>query len=84
MNSAGTSPAAIEPVLSVTIPAHNEEKYIAPCIESIPSSARSAAQRVEVVVAQDLFTDRTDASRYSMQCWREGERAAVPQATALA
>jgi glycosyltransferase involved in cell wall biosynthesis len=49
----------MKPVLSVTIPAHNEEKYIARCIESIVISARHASQPVEVVVALNRCTDRT-------------------------
>lgn len=45
--------------LSVAIPAHNEEKYIGRCIESIMSSARLASQPVEVIVALNRCTDRT-------------------------
>jgi glycosyltransferase involved in cell wall biosynthesis len=45
--------------LAIAIPAHNEEKYIGRCIESILSSARVAGQRVEVVVALNRCTDRT-------------------------
>jgi glycosyltransferase involved in cell wall biosynthesis len=53
--------ATTAPVLSVAIPAHNEERYIARCIESIASSARLAGQRVEVVVALNRCTDGTRA-----------------------
>ena len=49
----------MKPVLSVTIPAHNEEKYIARCIESIVVAARHTSQPVEVVVALNRCTDRT-------------------------
>ena len=49
----------MKPVLSVAIPAHNEEKYIERCIESITLSARMAAQPVEIVVALNRCTDRT-------------------------
>jgi glycosyltransferase involved in cell wall biosynthesis len=45
--------------LSIAIPAHNEEKYIGRCIESILSSARLAEQPVEVVVALNRCSDRT-------------------------
>ena len=45
--------------LSIAIPAHNEEKYIGKCIESILSSARLAGQPVEVVVALNRCSDRT-------------------------
>ena len=49
----------MKPVLSLAIPAHNEEKHIARCIESIVSAARHASQPVEVVVALNRCTDRT-------------------------
>src|SRR5262245_32350571 len=49
----------MKPVLSVAIPAHNEEKHIARCIESIVGAARYASQPVEVVVALNRCTDRT-------------------------
>ncbi len=45
--------------LSVAIPAHNEEKYIGRCIESILSSADFAGAPVEVVVALNRCTDKT-------------------------
>jgi len=47
------------PVLAVAIPAHNEEKYIGRCIESIAASARMAGVSVEVVVALNRCADRT-------------------------
>jgi glycosyltransferase involved in cell wall biosynthesis len=49
----------MKPTLSVAIPAHNEERYIARCIESIVLSARLASQHVEVVVALNRCTDKT-------------------------
>jgi glycosyltransferase involved in cell wall biosynthesis len=49
----------VKPTLSVAIPAHNEERHIARCIESIASSARLASQPVEVVVALNRCTDKT-------------------------
>jgi glycosyltransferase involved in cell wall biosynthesis len=49
----------MEPTLSLAIPAHNEEKYIGRCIESIVASARLAEQSVEIVVALNRCTDRT-------------------------
>ena len=51
----------MKPSLAVAIPAHNEEKYIGRCIESIAASARLAAQPVEIVVALNRCTDRTQA-----------------------
>jgi glycosyltransferase involved in cell wall biosynthesis len=49
----------MKPILSLAIPAHNEEKYIARCIKSIVIAARHASQPVEVVVALNRCTDRT-------------------------
>lgn len=45
--------------LAIAIPAHNEEKYIGRCIESVLHSARLAGKAVEVVVALNRCTDRT-------------------------
>jgi glycosyltransferase involved in cell wall biosynthesis len=47
------------PVLSVAIPAHNEQKTIGHCIESVLSSAGRISQPVEVVVALNRCTDAT-------------------------
>ena len=49
----------MKPDLSVAIPAHNEEKYITRCIESIYLSANLAGCTVEVVVALNRCTDQT-------------------------
>jgi glycosyltransferase involved in cell wall biosynthesis len=43
----------------VAIPAHNEEKYIERCIESVLVSAMHAQQAVEVVVALNRCSDTT-------------------------
>ena len=49
----------MKPILSVAVPAHNEEERIARCVESVVVAARQAAQPVEVVVALNRCTDRT-------------------------
>jgi glycosyltransferase involved in cell wall biosynthesis len=51
----------MNPVLSITIPAHNEERYIGQCIESVLASAHRDQQAVEVVVALNRCTDGTQA-----------------------
>ena len=56
----------VQPVLSVSIPAHNEERYIGRCIESALDSARLAGQPIEVVVALNRCTDRTQAIAESL------------------
>lgn len=56
----------MKPVLSVAIPAHNEERYIGRCIESVLTSAHNASQPVEVVVALNRCTDSTQAIAESL------------------
>jgi glycosyltransferase involved in cell wall biosynthesis len=51
----------MNPVLSISIPAHNEERYIGQCIESVLASAHRAHHAVEVVVALNRCTDGTRA-----------------------
>ena len=45
---------------SVIIPAHNEERYIGDCLESIESAARHHCCNVEIVVALNRCTDATE------------------------
>ncbi|MDO9235579.1 MAG: glycosyltransferase [Aquabacterium sp.] len=54
------------PALSVTIPAHNEARYIGRCIESVWASAHHAGLNVEVVVALNRCTDATQALAESL------------------
>jgi glycosyltransferase involved in cell wall biosynthesis len=54
------------PALSVTIPAHNEERFIGKCIESVFLSAQKAGQDIEVVVALNRCTDQTQALAESL------------------
>jgi glycosyltransferase involved in cell wall biosynthesis len=49
----------VKSVLSVVIPAHNEERFIGRCIESVLASAQHAGVDVELVVALNRCTDRT-------------------------
>lgn len=49
----------MKPILSIAIPAHNEEKYLARCLLSITRSAHLAGQPVEMVVALNRCSDRT-------------------------
>lgn len=56
----------MKPALSVSIPAHNEERYIGRCIESALISAQHAGQPIEVVVALNRCTDRTQAIAESL------------------
>ena len=69
----------MKPVLSVTIPAHNEEKYIGRCIESIVVAASHASHPVEVVVGLNRCTDRTQEIAESL-----GARCVVEDAKCIA
>ena len=48
-----------EIVFSVIIPAHNEEKYVVRCINSVKRSARYFGGKVEIIVVCNRCTDRT-------------------------
>lgn len=45
--------------MSVVIPAHNEEKYVARCICSVRTAARHYGGEVEIIVVCNRCTDRT-------------------------
>jgi glycosyltransferase involved in cell wall biosynthesis len=47
------------PKFSVLVPAHNEEKFIGKCLESIRAAAKHYPQQVEMIVALNRCTDRT-------------------------
>lgn len=48
----------IEPYVSILIPAHNEEEYIAKCIESV-LNLDYPKEKLEIIVLDDGSTDRT-------------------------
>ncbi|MFY9478180.1 MAG: glycosyltransferase [Aquabacterium sp.] len=54
------------PDISIAIPAHNEERYIGRCIESVFLSAQRAQVNAEVVVALNRCTDSTQAIAESL------------------
>ena len=45
---------------SVVIPAHNEEKYLGRCLDSIMAASASYKDQVEVIVVLNRCTDRTE------------------------
>ena len=47
--------------VSVVVPAHNEEKYVLRCMESIRAAAAEFGGSVEIVVVCNRCTDRTEA-----------------------
>lgn len=48
-------------MVSVITPAHNEEKYIRPCLDSVQTAARAVSEAVEHVVVLNRCHDRTGA-----------------------
>jgi len=54
------SSAALEPRISVIIPAHNEERFIGRCLESIRRAAAAYSGEVETIVVLNRCTDRTE------------------------
>lgn len=46
-------------LFSILIPAHNEEKYIGKCLESIKKASLQYPGRVEVIVTSNRCTDKT-------------------------
>lgn len=46
-------------VLSVVIPAYNEEKYIGKCLESVLKESSGFPARVEIIVVNNASTDKT-------------------------
>lgn len=47
--------------ISVVIPAHNEEKYLGRCLESIDAQSMAADIQVETIVVLNRCTDKTEA-----------------------
>ena len=45
---------------SIIIPAHNEEKYIGTCLESIKHASKSYKDDVEIIVVLNRCTDKTE------------------------
>ncbi len=46
---------------SVIIPAHNEERFIGDCLESIAAATRHLSEEVEILVALNRCNDRTES-----------------------
>lgn len=57
-----------EILFSVLIPAHNEEKYITKCLDSIANASANSIGRVEVIVILNRCTDRTEDIARSYNC----------------
>lgn len=47
------------PVFSIIIPAHNEEKYIGKCLDAIEKASAFAGESVQVIVTANRCTDKT-------------------------
>jgi glycosyltransferase involved in cell wall biosynthesis len=53
-------------MLSVVIPAHNEEAFIGACIASVKKAAEKVAQPVEIIVCINRCSDNTEAIAKSL------------------
>ncbi|MFJ5766372.1 glycosyltransferase [Lysinibacillus sp. NPDC093210] len=53
---------------SVVIPAHNEEKYIGNCLESIAKASQFIKDQVEIIVVLNRCTDKTEDIAKSYNC----------------
>ncbi len=64
------------PKISVCIPAHNEEKFIERCLQSVISAANYADIEVEIIVCLNRCTDKTEeiALKYGAVVVREDEK----------
>ena len=45
---------------SIIIPAHNEEKYIRKCLDSIAKASEAYKEQTEVIVVLNRCTDKTE------------------------
>lgn len=55
-------------MLSVVIPAHNEEDHIRSTVEGVPRRARGSKIRYEILVVNDNSVDRTEAIVRDLAC----------------
>lgn len=53
---------------SIIIPAHNEEKYIGKCLESISKASKLLQNQVEIIVVLNRCTDKTEEIAKSYNC----------------
>ncbi|MFL1997205.1 glycosyltransferase [Lysinibacillus sp. 1P01SD] len=54
--------------ISIIIPAHNEEKYIGKCLESVSRASKLYKNQVEIIVVLNRCTDRTEEIAKSYDC----------------
>ncbi|ARO19098.1 hypothetical protein B2J90_17170 [Bacillus tropicus] len=53
---------------SIIIPAHNEEKYIRKCLDSIAKASEAYKEQTEVIVVLNRCTDQTEEIAKSYHC----------------
>lgn len=53
---------------SIIIPAHNEEKYIRKCLDSIAKASEAYKEQTEVIVVLNRCTDKTEEIAKSYNC----------------
>lgn len=47
-------------IISVVVPAHNEEKYVKRCLDSIKDSANQFGKSIEIIIVCNRCTDKTE------------------------
>ncbi|TKI66282.1 glycosyltransferase [Lysinibacillus mangiferihumi] len=63
-----TNTNQVDASISIIIPAHNEEKYIGKCLESIARASKLLQNQVEIIVVLNRCTDRTEEIAKSYNC----------------
>lgn len=53
---------------SIIIPAHNEEKFIGKCLDSIVAASKGCTNQVEIIVVLNRCTDKTEEIAKSYHC----------------
>ncbi|MFD3447193.1 glycosyltransferase [Microbacteriaceae bacterium 4G12] len=53
---------------SIIIPAHNEEKYIGKCLDSIVEASKAYTNQIEIIVVLNRCTDQTEEIAKSYNC----------------
>ncbi len=68
--------------LSIVIPAYNEEKYIAQCIEAVIADTKNISEDIEIIVVNNASTDNTKkiADKYKEVKVVDEPRSGLPMA----
>ena len=53
---------------SIIIPAHNEEKYLGKCLDSIEAASKLYKEQLEIIVVLKRCSDKTEETAKSRNC----------------